>query len=536
MTGRGQPFVQRARILEASWTPGRKDIASIMSHWQEFSDIERRELTSKFCRLDAPAANEALKLLRVTDLKTHCELIRPIFKSAIKSAAAKSELLRADKVSEICRESLCHPEARVRKSTAQVIGSSWTLLDAQTASELIDLMTEKLPSVLDSSEMKAFVDALGKSGSERAFKALNSCAVTSAKIMTDRAMVKLKRDMFRLEQSQEGTCFPELISSDRDIIVWFRPGLEDLALNLPIFKNAKRVESGVLLIRQSGWTAIKEDYLWKRAGFVISEKPLGATEDLARVLKQMSHEIVAATSVNAQFPVRVRVGRSEKVSRSFLWEFAARLNEADCRLINDGRDPHWEIVGVGGKVVLVPRKFIDSRFEWRNSLLEGASDPTIASALVCFAEIGPNDVVYDPFCGAGTELVLSKKIANAKTLIGSDRDEKAVASARDVLKKAEMSADLFCADAISFDLKACDVVISNPPFGMRTSRGAARDILEQFFSVVSRKLSPRGRIIILSHAPSSTRQWAHDAGFVLTKHMMVRLGNMPCEIQRFERG
>lgn len=536
MISGGQPFEQRERIIDASWTPGRKDISSIMSRWQEFSESEKRELTSKLSRLDAPAAIEAVNLLRVSDLRTHCELIRPIFKSAIKSAAAKSERLDADKVAEICRESLFHPEVRVRKSTAQVIGSSWTLLDAQTVSELIEIMTKNLPSITDPSEMKAFIDALGKSGSERALQVINSPDLTVAKTTTDRAIVKLKRDMFRLEKSQEGACLPELISKNRDIIAWFRPGLEDLALSRPIFKNAKKVDLGVLLLTKSGWTAIKEDYLWKRAGFVISEKPLGSPDDLVRVLEQMSQEIVAATSVKDQFPVRVRVGRSEKVSRSFLWDFAARLNELDCRLINDGRDPHWEIVSVRGKVVLVPRKAIDSRFTWRNSSLDGASDPTVASALVSFADIRATDVVYDPFCGAGTELVLAKKIGNAKKLIGTDSDEKAVSSARDVCRNSETSANLFCADAISSDLKACDVVISNPPFGMRTSRGAARDVLEQFFRVVSQRLSPGGRIVILSHAPSSTRQWAHDAGFVITKHLMVRLGNMPCEIQRFERG
>ena len=70
---------------------------------------------------------------------------------------------------------------------------------------------------------------------------------------------------------------------------------------------------------------------------------------------------------------------------------------------------------------------------------------------------------------------------------------------------------------------------------MRTARGEARDILESFMAKVRQRLNPRGRFVILSHAPSATLEWGSASRLSCQRRIPVRLGGMGCEFQVFTR-
>ena len=68
---------------------------------------------------------------------------------------------------------------------------------------------------------------------------------------------------------------------------------------------------------------------------------------------------------------------------------------------------------------------------------------------------------------------------------------------------------------------------------MRTARGEARGVLEEWIKRLPRVLSSRGRMVMLSPAPQATAQWGLEAGLRLEESIAVRLGGMVCELQRF---
>ena len=143
-----------------------------------------------------------------------------------------------------------------------------------------------------------------------------------------------------------------------------------------------------------------------------------------------------------------------------------------------------------------------------------------------------------PFCGAATELILAGKRArenrNAVTLLGTDLSERALDAGLVALQKSGVSADVFLEDALGFQERPFDVVLTNPPFGMRTLRGGARDLLDEFLGTIKRRLSQNARVVLLSHAPNSTIQWAAAGRLRLVRSFPVRLGGMNCELQHFE--
>jgi predicted RNA methylase len=522
------------KISSPAWTPGKKDIAEIVAVWGRLSLEQRELILSKFTRLDAPAAKAALNALGGLDTRMRSELTRPILKAGLKNFGRHPETAERLNIQTICQASLQHPEARIRKSAAQAIGTSWAALDHELRVEVLAAMKQAASVAQDPSEIKAITDALGKSGDASALAFLSGDDFEKDTKTRARSIVKLTRDLAKASDDDAVAC-PDLFAVKLPIITWFTPGLEQLAQSTDVFKDGQRLAPGLLKCPDLKWADLKKSFLWHTAGFQLDELNELTPDALVKLLKAYSEAIIKAMpQLKGKF-VRIRLGRSHGVSRSFLWEFAEELMKANCGLINDGRDPHWELELFDKMLVLVPKKHLDERFAWRSNHVDGSSDPTVAAAIVTMADITANETVFDPFCGAGTELILANKMKGAHKLIGSDLDPLALDAARESLKQANVSANLFQGDGSKFAGSGIDVVISNPPFGMRTARGGAREVLETFFANMAPKISRGGRVVILSHAPSSTRRWAHDAGLDLRRYLPVSLGRMECELQCFVR-
>jgi 23S rRNA G2445 N2-methylase RlmL len=202
-------------------------------------------------------------------------------------------------------------------------------------------------------------------------------------------------------------------------------------------------------------------------------------------------------------------------------------------MINDGRAPHWEVRVLGRDAVLVPVGWKDHRFSWRDTAVEGASDPTIATALVEVADIKSNDSIWDPFCGGGTELIIAKKRFPSLVTLGTDINPSAVLAAQAAADRCQVSAKFLSKNCFDVQGQKFDVILTNPPFGMRTVRGGARPLLEDFFVQASRSLKAGGRFVIMSHAPSTSLRWAGASGLACQRQIPVKLGGMDCQIQVF---
>jgi tRNA G10 N-methylase Trm11 len=218
-------------------------------------------------------------------------------------------------------------------------------------------------------------------------------------------------------------------------------------------------------------------------------------------------------------------------------------------LVNDPTAALWEaVVSAGedesGEVVrleLWPRGLVDERFSYRRATLPASSHPTTAAALARVAGVVASDVVWDPFVGAGTELVERALLGPYADLYGSDIDGRALDAALENLRAAGVTRfRLSEGDArTSGPPKRPSLVLTNPPFGRRNlRRDAIHPLLGAVLRNVAGRLAEGGRLVWVSPVPRATVDLAREAGFSLRRSLPVDLGGVPAEIQelRLEGG
>ncbi len=227
------------------------------------------------------------------------------------------------------------------------------------------------------------------------------------------------------------------------------------------------------------------------------------------------------------------------------WDTARLIAERDPELVNDPTSSLWELVVETERrfvdVAIAPRALEDPRFAWRLEDVPAASHPTIAAALARVAGVRPDDIVWDPFVGAGAELVERALLGPYRSLEGTDTDAPALAHARRNLDAAHVSgARLQRVDALVHrpgSGSAVSLVITNPPMGRRASRvPGLMDDLDRFVEHVSTLLAPGGRLVWLAPWPDRTRRVAEDAGLKLDWARSVDMGGFDAEMQRWTKG
>jgi len=342
--------------------------------------------------------------------------------------------------------------------------------------------------------------------------------------------------------------------SKAKIVLEFLPGLENLALKERKFKDLFDVVTkhtpGFLMgdvSEPSHAGALLSNRLVLEVGLVLGTVDLGSGSS-----KQQFTELLLAAEpllrsslqgLNTSDHIRVRFSRGEQASRSEVWDFAEDLaraaNSQGVKIISDGRNAHFSVhmLSIGQQKSLVYVKTQqggDSRFKHLQTRAPGATQATLSAALVKVAACQKGDHVWDPFCGTGTELQ-ECWIQNPGTLslLGTDIDGALLLTAKDISEKLGAKIDWKNTDALSVT-EQFNVIITNPPFGMRTVRGEARSLLESFFVRAKNRLKRAGALVLFSPSPQSTALWGKSSGLRLTESHPVSLGGMKCEIQRFE--
>lgn len=235
-------------------------------------------------------------------------------------------------------------------------------------------------------------------------------------------------------------------------------------------------------------------------------------------------------------PIRFRLAWARGGHRRALaWRCAELIAAATSELVNDPRDSTWEVVVEDHDdrvaIELVPRGFLDERFAYRKATVSASSHPTIAAALVRLVPPRADDVVWDPFAGAGAELVERARLGPYRALIGSDIESEAIAAARTNLAAAGITgATLTVADATTFDPGNVSVIVTNPPMGRRVQRGTHGDLLERFVDHAARVLVPGGVLVWAAPDPERLHKRAERAGLVLEHAFTVDMGGFPAEL------
>src|SRR5258708_22418823 len=124
-----------------------------------------------------------------------------------------------------------------------------------------------------------------------------------------------------------------------------------------------------------------------------------------------------------------------------------------------------------------------------------------AAALAWLSEPREDDIVLDPFCGAGTILIERAHMGRYAMLFGSDRDSAALAAARVNVGNRYKPIQLENWDAGALPLGDASVIkiVTNLPWGIRYgSHGENRKLYPLWVREFARGLKSGGMMVLLT--------------------------------------
>jgi len=172
-------------------------------------------------------------------------------------------------------------------------------------------------------------------------------------------------------------------------------------------------------------------------------------------------------------------------------------------------------------------KFFSNR-KYKKADIPGSLKPTVAYGMVYLSKPQEDDIVLDPFCGAGTILTERSLVAPAQKIIGADTSEEALLEAKENTGGRE-NIELHNWDALQLPLEdgSVSVIITNPPFGKKIEM--ADDLISKFIKEATRLLRPSGRLILL-HSDIEKVEKSFSSAFEVSKYKDIRLLGEPARI------
>lgn len=213
-----------------------------------------------------------------------------------------------------------------------------------------------------------------------------------------------------------------------------------------------------------------------------------------RLRESLDRGVLGALSAEA--PVRFRVGRIGEDR----WDARASL-ESEYGWVNS--PTAWDLnvePAPDGLVAQVGGLFLTARFG-RLHRAPASTNPVIGAVIVRLAKISTGQTVLDPFCGAGTLLVLAAEMARPGRLVGGDLSRHWARTARDNLGLRRHEGVVLHADAqrLPFGAGEADRIVANLPFGKRVgSHRVNIDMYPAAMREISRVLADDGRAVLLT--------------------------------------
>jgi predicted RNA methylase len=283
-------------------------------------------------------------------------------------------------------------------------------------------------------------------------------------------------------------------------------------------------------------------------GFVlgsVSERDPGkCIEALATMIS--SPESRRVLEAFTEGPIRYRI---EFVSRGHqrgaVHQLASRVYAMCPELLNDSRRAPWSIdihSSAGGTTAeLRPRLSPDPRLYYRLDDIAAASHPPLAAAMARLAGNVGDEIVWDPFCGSGLELIERSLRGGVRKVFGTDLSPEAIQIARANFAAAHLESvqsKFACVDFREFAKveglrpKTVTLMISNPPMGRRIRIKDMRGLFADLFRVAATVLKPGGRLVF----PNPLRLEPGDPSLRLEYHQFVDLGGFECRLEMWRRG
>jgi tRNA G10 N-methylase Trm11 len=150
----------------------------------------------------------------------------------------------------------------------------------------------------------------------------------------------------------------------------------------------------------------------------------------------------------------------------------------------------------------------------------------------------PHEIIWDPFCGSGLELIESALLGGVERIHGTDRSAAAIAIARRnfaAAKAGPAPPELTCCDFRDFAASAglgpgsVSLVITNPPMGKRVPIADLRGLMGDLFSVAATVLRPGGRLVLANPLNMETP----NSSLQLEFRQAVDLGGFDCRLEKY---
>ncbi len=427
-------------------------------------------------------------------------------------------------------EALADADPKTRRAAARALGN------VPRSELVIDALAHAFDRAPTDDDKRVLAVALGKMGGEAARTRVAGRDHGRASVIAERELAREAPDAIDPARIHEGA-----------LRIWFhtRSGLEDVLKEElgKRFGKARFVAPGVVEGELTAPTPLADALSVRTAthvGFPLAplEKSTDPAEDIVRGIESPAALGIlrAFTTKPEGSAIRFRIELTRGGhQRSVMWRVAERVRASGRELLNDPKASPWEVVidevGSKMKIELVPRGYRDERFAYREDLVPASSHPTIAAALARVAPRSNADIVWDPFVGAGAELVERARLGPCARLIGTDIEAAAVDAARSNLERAGVTnATVERADASAYAPEGVTLIITNPPMGRRVHRGTHADLLERFVSHAARVLVPGGALVWLVPEPRRIRERAASAGLEVERAFSVDMGGFSAEL------
>jgi 23S rRNA G2445 N2-methylase RlmL len=173
------------------------------------------------------------------------------------------------------------------------------------------------------------------------------------------------------------------------------------------------------------------------------------------------------------------------------------------RLVADDADVEFWATLIDDELILAIR-LSDEQMRQRDykvAHIPGSLRPSVAAALGILSGPASDDIVLDPFCGAGTVLIERAHLGRYQLLIGGDTDSSALDAARENVGPRYKPIELHAWDAAAIPLPDNSVgrIVTNLPWGLKHgSHADNRRLYPRVFREFARLMRSGGVCVMLT--------------------------------------
>lgn len=278
-------------------------------------------------------------------------------------------------------------------------------------------------------------------------------------------------------------------------------------------------------------------------GFVLGTVKASSEDDAvealaAAIASPLSQRVLRAFTEGS---IRYRLSFASKGHQRSAVRLVANRAYALCpEILNDPRNAPWAVdihpSKRGDSVELRPRISPDPRFLYRERDVPAASHPPLAACMARLAGSVDGDIVWDPFCGSGLELIERTLLGGVRQVYGTDLSSAAIAKIQKNFAAAHgesVEARFTCVDFHDFEKiaglgrESVTLIITNPPMGRRVPVRNLRQLIEDLLSVAARALKPGGRLVF----PNPIKIESPPKSLRLESRQVVDLGGFACRLE-----